>query len=107
MATPAEELDVDGVAVRRSAHVVPDAGAVRVRRGGVDVVTEELGGEIVLRRAARVARLAAVNLRERGLRPVRVEHDAHELPVVRQPDRAVAEQRGERVVDDPDVLAVR
>src|SRR3954447_7983001 len=98
---------VDGVAVRRSAHVVPDAGAVRVRRGGVDVVTEELRGEVVLRRATRVARLAAVNLRERGRRPVRVEDDAHELPVVRQPDRAVAERCGERVVDHPDVLAVR
>ena len=40
---------VDGRAVGAVAHVVPHAGAVVVGRRGVDVVAEELGGQVVLR----------------------------------------------------------
>src|SRR5215216_1367212 len=38
---------------------------------------------------------------------VGVEQHAHELPVVGGPDRAVSERRGERVVDEVHVAAVR
>ena len=40
---------VDGRAVCRIPDVVPDGRAVRAGGGRVDVVAEELGGEVVLR----------------------------------------------------------
>jgi hypothetical protein len=40
-------VEVDRRAVRRGAHVVPHRRAVGLRGGGVDVVAEELHGEVV------------------------------------------------------------
>src|SRR3954466_12686036 len=61
-------MAVDRVAVGGVADVVPDRRAVVVRRRGVDVVAEELGGQVVLRRAACITRLTAVVSGERGPR---------------------------------------
>ena len=92
------------------AHVVPHCGAIRARRGRVDVVTEELGRQVVLRRAARVARVPAVDLGERtdcSAAHIGVHHHADERPRVRGSFRAVLERLGERVVHEPHVGAVR
>ena len=80
---------------------------VRARGRGVDVVAEELGGEVVLRRAARVAGDAAMQSRERVRRRRRrgaPPRRAGDVAAARR--RCVAERRGERVVDQVDVGAV-
>src|SRR5205085_10301093 len=51
---------VDGGAVRRVAHVVPDDGPIRSRGYGIDVVTQEFGDQTVRARAAGIARGTAM-----------------------------------------------
>src|SRR5829696_8752377 len=55
---------VDGRTIGRVAHVVPDRRTVGPSGGCVDVVTEELGGQVVLARTPRVTGYTPVDLRE-------------------------------------------
>ena len=97
---------VDRRAVGRVARVVPDGRAVGARRGGVDVVAEELAGQRVRARAARIAGRAAVQLRERA---GRVPGLAELSACLTTPTSARGSvvfglvRRRERVVDDVDV----
>src|SRR5260370_1212579 len=70
---------VDGGAVGREAGVVPDRRSVAAGCGAVDIVTQELGGEAVLTRAARVAGSSAVDFGE-GARRASMEKDADQDP---------------------------
>jgi hypothetical protein len=104
-------VGVDLRTVGAVADVVPHGRAELTRRGCVDVVAEELGRQVVLARVPRVPGRPAMLLGERTHRAVgrhvRVQDYADELPVVIGTLGALPERRGERVVDDPHVRAVR
>src|SRR5215204_7718686 len=55
---------IDGRAIGRVAHVVPHRRAVGAGGGSIDVVTKELGGQVVLARTSRVVVYSPVDLRE-------------------------------------------
>src|SRR5215207_4790986 len=104
---------VDDRAVGCIPHVVPHRGAVGSRGCSVDVVSQELGREVVLARASGVTRLTSVNLRKppdrSGCFVVGVQHhtDQLTLTVVTGTFSTLAERGREGVVDEPCVCPVR
>ena len=97
---------VQGRAVRGRADVVPHADRAGPGGGGVDIIAEELRGEVVLRRCTRVTDHAAGQNAERADRPaddVGVQDHADQAP---GGAGVVAVRGGERIVGDVRVGAV-
>src|SRR5215208_1581361 len=98
---------IDGRAIGRVAHVVPHRRAVGAGGGSVDVVTEELGSQVVLARTPSVAGFTPVDLREAvRVGTFGVQHHTHKLSVVVWSLGTFPERRGEGVVHEPRIRPV-